>query len=114
MTDQEAAALAKGARVLYAARTRSGLYREGTIEQVIPARGAFRLRLRVRPAGFDALLRVRVPVSRYAHEVSHPSPPDTLSANVYADFLDEAGEPAAAAKLRSAFPLDGGAGGGGS
>jgi hypothetical protein len=37
-------------------------------------------------------------------------PPDhePLTANVYADWLDEQGEPSAAAKLRKAFPLDAG------
>jgi len=40
-----------------------------------------------------------------------PSPPhDRLSANVYADWLEDNGEPAAAAKLRQAFPLDDGTG----
>lgn len=36
--------------------------------------------------------------------------PDGMTANVYADYLDEVDEPSAAAKLRKAFPLDGGAG----
>lgn len=35
---------------------------------------------------------------------------DPLPANVYADWLEEHGEGAAAAKLRAAFPLDDGSG----
>jgi uncharacterized protein (TIGR02996 family) len=37
-----------------------------------------------------------------------PPDPDALTANVYADWLEDNGEPAAAAKLRAAFPLDDG------
>jgi hypothetical protein len=33
--------------------------------------------------------------------------PDPVTANVFADFLDENGEPAAAEKLRKAFPMGG-------
>jgi hypothetical protein len=44
-----------------------------------------------------------------AHGRELGTPPDPLTGNVYADWLEENGEPIAAAKLRAAFPLDDGA-----
>jgi hypothetical protein len=67
-------------------------------------RGAFP-RLVVRRVGLTANARPYPRVLRLLTEVCLPAPGPALTANVFADWLDEQGEPTAAAKLRKAFPI---------
>ena len=110
MTEDEAERLEVGERVTYSTRKRVREVAEGTVAAVSHTRLGL-VYVRVRPAGRDSLGRRLGTVRRWAPEVLHAAGPDALSANVYADWLEDNGEPAAAEKLRAAFPLDDGCGG---
>lgn len=58
---------------------------------------------RVRRRGLTNAGRPYPTTRRFPEDLRRP--PDPLPANVYADYLEDRGEPAAARKLREAFPL---------
>jgi len=62
--------------------------------------------------GDTSLLQVREWLMGHGLDLASREQPahDPLTANVYADWLEDNGEPGAAAKLRVAFPLDDGSG----
>lgn len=61
--------------------------------------------LEVRPEGVTKLGRRRPSLLVFLEEITPLEPFDRTTANVFADWLEENGEPEAAAKLRKAFPI---------
>src|SRR4051794_13465582 len=113
VTDGEALALRPGDRVGYFSRNRPpGAFRAGTVEGVKGAwapGGRYLRFARVRRDGLTPGGRRRPARWHAAGGLYLLSRYDVVAGNVWADFLDEAGEPMAAAKLRRAFPLNSGA-----
>lgn len=109
MTTMEAAMLKPGDRVLVSSRNPhfATVLRVGH-SSMTPLYASWVI---VRRVGHDKLGRRFGISERDPHDLSHAPTGDALSANVYADWLEEHGESRAAAKLRSAFPIDDGKGG---
>jgi len=112
VTIDEAARLTPGQKVLYRLKRSRPEMAPATVCEISlgkDVRGRQWCDVYVRREGFDSIGRRYGEVRRAAAHVSLAAPPhDRLSANVYADWLEDNGEPAAAAKLRAAFPIDDG------
>lgn len=104
MTEEDARALRPGMTVETKIGYKRCLAEVLMIETFSPSSYRFNVRLTLRPNGVTADGMRRGSIRRWPDEVLRVDL-DVVTANCFADWLDERGEHRAAFKLREAFPL---------